>query len=138
MRYLQVVHVLAIYARLFRCTLEQVLDFVMNRNPGAIDGALKRAKSYAIYENADIALQAAVIAHGLVQGHYFKDGNKRTALESPWLFLQFNDFALSASQDERFRWMVSLTEDRPDGELIDELTERIRLALSPLISEITL
>jgi prophage maintenance system killer protein len=39
-----------------------------------------RPSSYAFYQSGDLALQASVLAHGIAEGQYFVDGNKRTAL----------------------------------------------------------
>jgi len=38
--------------------------------------------------------------HSLVQNHPFVDGNKRTALAATGIFLELNDYTLTASNDE--------------------------------------
>ena len=37
------------------------------RSPPALEGALERPRSYAHYQDADLALQAAVLAHGIAE-----------------------------------------------------------------------
>ena len=39
---------------------------------------MARPATYAHYEKADLALQAAVLAHGLAEGQLFIEGNKRS------------------------------------------------------------
>jgi len=57
----------------------------------------------AHYEDADIARQAAVLAHGIAETQPFIEGNKRTALACLALFLDLNGYTVTASQHERIR-----------------------------------
>jgi hypothetical protein len=50
------------------------------RNKAGLESALARPETYARYQEADIALQATVLAHGIAEGQQYIDGNKRTAL----------------------------------------------------------
>ncbi len=43
-------------------------------------GASQSRSSISHYEHADLALQAAVLAHGIAEAQPFLDGNKRRAL----------------------------------------------------------
>lgn len=56
--------------------------------------------TYAHHEKADLALQAAVLAHGIAEGQHFLDGNKRMALVAMLTFLEINGFRLKASDRE--------------------------------------
>jgi len=95
------------------------------RNLEGLEGALARPLWRAHYERADVAMQAAVLAHGIAEGQLFIDGNKRTALGAMRLFLLANGHALSASQTDRASWILELA-----GGLSEEgLAERIRGAL---------
>ena len=75
--YLSPDHALEIYAAIFGLTTEQAADHL--RSQEAVEGALGRPASYAHYEQADLALQAAVLAHGIAETQSFVDWNKRTA-----------------------------------------------------------
>jgi prophage maintenance system killer protein len=59
-------------------SVPEALDQLRSRE--TLEGALGRPQSYAHYEEADLALQAAVLAHGIAETQPFIDGNKRTAL----------------------------------------------------------
>lgn len=50
------------------------------RDPGALDGAVNRPLSYIANADADVALLAALLAHGIAESQPFIDGNKRAAL----------------------------------------------------------
>lgn len=125
--YLHIEHILDLYANLLECTLQEASDQL--RDAGGLDGALGRPEQYAYYEGADLALQAAVLAHGIAEGQYFLDGNKRLALVAFLLFLAINGFDIQASQEERELWIFELS----FGLAPTELGERIRAALLPAL-----
>lgn len=65
---------------------------------GALESALERPRSYAHYQDADLALQAAVLAHGIAESQPFFDGNKRLALVAMLTFLELNGYRVEAEQ----------------------------------------
>jgi len=71
---------------------------------------------------ADIATQAAALAHGIAEGQPFLEGNKRIGLIALRTFLAINGYDVEASQEEKAEWMISLSR----GQTIEELAERIR------------
>lgn len=72
---------------------------------------------------ARIALQAAVLAHGIAEGQVFVDGNKTTALLAMLAFLDINGFTLSGPDDpELAQWILDLS----DGLTAEVLADRIR------------
>jgi death-on-curing protein len=73
------------------------------RNQPGLESALARPAAYAHYENADLALQASALAHGIAEGQQFIDGNKRTALVAMLTFLEINGIAVKASDRELAR-----------------------------------
>ncbi len=86
--YLDYQDALEIFAAIIGSTAQQAADQL--RSPTALEGALGRPASYAHYEQADLPLQAAVLAHGIAQAQAFIDGNKRVALVSMLTFLELN------------------------------------------------
>ncbi len=94
---------------------------------GLLESALARPANYAAYQHADLALQAAVLAHGIAETQPFIEGNKRTALIALATFLLLNGHNLTASQDERMAWMIELSRGWP----VENLADAIRGALVP-------
>lgn len=56
-----------------------------------------------------MALQAAVLAHGIAEGQQFVDGNKRTALIAMLVFLEVNGWRVEASDPELADWILSFS-----------------------------
>ena len=83
--YLSFEDALEIYGAIIGGTAQQAADQLRSRD--ALEGALGRPASYAHYEQADMALQAAVLAHGIAQSQSFIDGNKRVGLAVALAFL---------------------------------------------------
>ena len=83
---------------------------------------MNRPSTYEHYRDADLALQGAVLAHGIAEGQIFVDGNKRTGLEAMRLFLDINGVVLRVPQAELAGWMLDLAA----GTTPEELAERIR------------
>lgn len=79
------------------------------RNRDGLESALARPETYAHYEDADLALQAAVLAQGIAEGQPFIDGNKRTALVAMLTFLEINGWGVEASDPELADWILSFS-----------------------------
>lgn len=75
--YLTLEDALELYAAIIDGSPTQARDQLRSR--AGLKGALERPASHAHYESADLALQAAVLAHGIAEGQSFVDGNKRLA-----------------------------------------------------------
>lgn len=127
--YLETGDVLGIYADLFGYTERRAEERL--RSPDGLASTLARPRWAARYRGADIAHQAALLAHGIAEGQHFLDGNKRTALVCLTAFLGINGYRLTASQAERFRWMVELSGPGDPDTLVEELAGRIRACLVP-------
>ena len=123
--YLQLEDALGLFAAIVDGTPEQAADHLRNR-PG-LEGALARPATYAHYQNADLALQAAVLAHGIAEGQFFIDGNKRLALVAMLTFLEANGHRVDASDPELAEWILDLAA----GTTHEELAERLRTTLVP-------
>lgn len=128
--YLEVEDILGLYADLFGCTDVEAADQLRGQGRSGLEGALARPRMYADYENADLALQAAALAHGIAEGQYFIEGNKRIAWAAMRTFLLINGYQVTATMEERQAWLLALS---AEGTLA-ELAERIRQALIPAAS----
>jgi death-on-curing protein len=102
--YLTLEDVLDLYGLLIGASAVEVADQLRNRE--GLEGALARAENYAHYQDADLALQAAVLAHGIAEGQQFIDGNKRTALVAMLTFLEVNGLRVEASDPELADWIL--------------------------------
>ncbi len=123
--YLTVDDVLGLYAALFGCTVAQAADQLRSRD--GLESALARPRQYAHYQAADLALQAAVLAHGVAEGQVFVDGNKRVALVAARTFLLVNGADLEATQEEKYVTFLCLAEGvLGEAELAAWIRERIR------------
>ncbi|HVC35136.1 MAG TPA: type II toxin-antitoxin system death-on-curing family toxin [Chloroflexota bacterium] len=127
--YLDVDSVIAIYARLFGCSFQQAAAQV--RDPGLLESAVLRPRTFAHYKRADLASQAAALAHGIAEHQVFFEGNKRTALVALQDFLRLNGYRLVASQAEIARWIIGLSRDVA-GLSVEEFADQIRSHLEAL------
>jgi death-on-curing protein len=115
---------LEIYAAIFNLSTEQAADHL--RSQDALEGALGRPGSYAHYQQADVALQAAVLAHRIAETQPFVDGNKRTALVSMLTFLELNGYTLSATDQELAAWIISFSSGTTPEQIAEQLRSRIK------------
>lgn len=76
---------------------------------GLLESAVNRPKQAANFENADLIRQSATFCFGLVKNHPWLGGNKRTATYLMEIFLEMNDFELTAADEEIYE-MVLLVE----------------------------
>lgn len=122
--YLELVDVLELYAAIIGGTVKLAGDHLRNRS--GLESALARPRSYAHYEQADLALQAAVLAHGIAESQTFVDGNKRLALVAMLTFLEINDFTVDASDVELAGWIIELSAGTTPEQLAELVRERLR------------
>jgi death-on-curing protein len=69
---------------------------------------LARPGRQAHYEQADLTLQTAVLAHGIAETQPFIDGHKRTALVAMLSFREINAYCIRATDHELAEWIISL------------------------------
>lgn len=91
------------------------------RSTDGLAGALARPATHAHYEDADLALQAAVLAHGIAETQPFIDGNKRIALVAMLTFLEINGTRLQATDPELAGWIIGLSAGSTPEDLADEI-----------------
>lgn len=123
--YLELVDALELYAAIIDGTPAQAADQLRDR--AGLEGALGRPRNYALYQEADLVLQAAALAHGIAESQTFLDGNKRLALVAMLVFLQVNGFQVEATDPELASWILGLA----TGTSPEQLAELIRRRLSP-------
>jgi death-on-curing protein len=105
--YLGVEDALEVYAALIGGSAQQAADHLRSRD--ALEGALGRPAMYAHYERADLALKAAVLAHGIAETQPFVDGNKRAALVAMLTFLEINGYRVEAPDRELADWIIGFS-----------------------------
>lgn len=123
--YLELADALELYAAIIDGTVEQAGDHLRNRS--RLESALARPRSYAHYEDADLALQAAALAHGIAESQTFIDGNKRLALVALLTFLEINGCSIAATDVELAGWIIGLS----CGTTPEQLAQSIRGRLRP-------
>ncbi len=96
------------------------------RDRGLLDSALSRPKNLFAYAERALTMAdlTAAYAVGISSNHPFVDGNKRTAMQVAFVFLEFNGFPVIASQEEACLTFLSLAAgELTEGELALWLAE---------------
>jgi death on curing protein len=124
--YLGVDDALEIYAAIFGLTVTQAADHLRSRD--GLEGALGRPATYAHYQDSDLALQAAVLAHGIAETQPFVDGNKREALIALITFLELNGYLLAANDPELASWIISFSAGATPEDVAGSLRARLKPA----------
>jgi len=124
--YLDVDDALEIFGAIIGGTATQAADQLRDR--AALEGALARPINYAQYENADLALQAATLAHGIAETQPFIDGNKRVALVAMLTFLELNGYGLGATDRELANWIISFSAGAKPTDVAERIRPRLVLA----------
>ena len=127
--YLTLEDALELYAAIIDSSREQVAALLRSRS--TLESALERAAGYAHYEDADLALQAAVLAHGIAEGQAFLDGNKRLALVAMLTFLELNEQRLDATDPELADWIIGLSADLTPADLAGLIRPRLTPITAP-------
>lgn len=73
------------------------------RDPGLLESALARPRS-GYYQT--LFEQAAALLQSLAMNHCFVDGNKRMAMGSAFIFLDWNGFEINANGEEAERFLI--------------------------------
>ena len=123
--YLTLEDALELYAAIAGGTAEQAVAVLRSRS--SLEGALARPTTYAHYQDADIALQPAVLAHGIAESQPSLDGNKRLALASMLTFLEANGYRVDATDPEFADWIIRLSA----GLTPEQLAQAVRARLVP-------
>lgn len=122
--YLELVDALELYAAIIDGTNRQAADQL--RDQAGLESALGRPRNYAHYQEADLALQATALAHGVAESQAFVDGNKRLALVSMLTFLEVNGYEVNATDPELADWIIGLSAGTTPEELAELIRSRLR------------
>ena len=114
---------LALFAQAMGLQPDGARDYL--RLSSGLASALARPRNAARYEEADLALQAAYLAHGIAESQSFIDGNKRLALVCLFSFLQINGHRLVIDEDTAAEWIFELA----GAATPHALAERLRASL---------
>jgi death on curing protein len=123
--YLTLDDVLELFAAIIDGTPTEASNQLRSRD--GLAGALARPATHAHYEDADLALQSAVLAHGIAETQPFIDGNKRIALVAMLTFLEINGNGLQATDPELATWIIGLSA----GSTPESLADKIRSVAQP-------
>jgi death-on-curing protein len=112
-----------------RLEVEETGETHFLRDYGLLEGALARPQNAFAYGEEDLVTLAVRLMAGIAQSHAFEQGNKRTAVEAMWHFLQINGYDLAI--DDGAEW------ERPVVELIERLITEEEFAdlLRPFVVE---
>ena len=122
--YIELADALELYAAIIGATATEAGDQLRER--AGLESALGRPLAYAHYEGADLALQAAVLAHGIAESQTFIDGNKRLALVAMLTFLEINGYRVDAPDSDLAAWILSLSAGTTPAQLAQILRDRLR------------
>ena len=108
MKYLGYQQCLAIYRRV----MEATSGSGALRDRGLLEAALARPRASFGGEDLYPTLfdKAAALCHSITKNHPFTDGNKRVAYESTKIFLLMNGYRIHGSEDEKFKFVISIAE----------------------------
>jgi death-on-curing family protein len=122
--YIELADALEFFAAIIEGTIGQAADQL--RDQAGLESALGRPRNYAHYQEADLALQAAALAHGIAESQAFIDGNKRLALVSMLTFLEVNGYEVNATDRELANWIIGLSAGTTPEELAGLIRSRLQ------------
>lgn len=98
-----------------------MVDYKEEKDPGLIDYVCQNPflTIYGHEQYPDLFQKAAILMYSLSRGHYFFDGNKRTAAMSTYTFLMKNGYELIVSNEELFHTCIKVAK----GDLSEEQLE---------------
>lgn len=122
--YIELADALEFYAAIIGGTIGQAADQL--RDQAGLESALGRPRNYTHYQEANLALQAATLAHGIAESQAFIDGNKRLALVSMLTFLEVNGYQVTATDPELADWIIGLSAGTSPEHLAGLIRSRLR------------
>lgn len=97
------------------------------RDFGLLESALARPRASVFGRDAypELHVKAAALLHSLLCNHALLDGNKRLAWTACLTFLAINGQRISASEDDRFEFVIRVASGQDDD--LDEIAEQLRV-----------
>lgn len=81
------------------------------RDEGLMESALARPKQQFHYgEKTDVFSLAAAYGYGIARNHPFVDGNKRSAFQCMYVFLDINGFEITATEVDAVVTMLGVAD----------------------------
>lgn len=132
--YLSFDDILDLFGAIQDCSRDQTR--LQLRDVDGLDSALHRPRNHAGYAEADFAILAAMLAHGIAEGQHFLDGTKRLAQGAMIAFLRINETDIRGiAEKDLEEWIWRLSADLSANELAALI--RPHLVARPLSSPIT-
>ncbi|OBG19416.1 death-on-curing protein [Mycolicibacterium celeriflavum] len=99
---------------------------VVVRDYGLLESAVARPKTTVFGAEAypDIHTKAGALLHSLCRNHALLDGNKRLAWTACQVLLGLNGEWVTASEDDRFNFMIAVASGVTDD--VDEISAQLR------------
>ena len=99
---------------------------VVVRDYGLLESALARPRAWVFGQEAyeDLHHKAAALLHSLARNHALVDGNKRLAWTACLTFLAINGRRISATEDERFDFVIRVATGLEQD--LDKIAEQLR------------
>ncbi|MDQ2635790.1 MAG: type II toxin-antitoxin system death-on-curing family toxin [Actinomycetota bacterium] len=96
------------------------------RDYGLLESALARPRASVFGQDAypDVFVKAAALTNSLAPNHALVDGNKRLAWTACRTFLAINGQWISASEDDRFDFVIRVATGAVAE--VDEIAEQLR------------
>jgi len=90
------------------------------RDPGRIDSSINGMYQTIFGEEAypELTDKASTLVTGIVMGHPFLDGNKRTGVSAMISFLQINGYDLEVTNEELIEFGLAIAQNQMDREQI--------------------
>ena len=87
------------------------------RDLASLHAALARPKQHHSYaDRVDVVELAALYVDGIVRGHPFADGNKRTGFVLGILFLELNGYRFTATEEDAAQAVIALASGKAGHE----------------------
>ena len=77
-------------------------------NPNGIKGVLDKVEFGLPFQNISFWEKSAILINDIISFHYFSDGNKRIGFIMLILFLKKNGYVLTATEDEKVEFTLSI------------------------------
>lgn len=102
-------------------------DNVGVRDYGLLESALTRPGASIFGQDAypDLHVKAAALLQSLARNHALVDGNKRLTWTACLTFLAINGQSISATEDDRFDFVIRVTTGAEDD--LDEIAQQLRM-----------